>query len=179
MKYMFCGYCGKITDKNGKQVCERCGKTMIPCETLYDKEFYVELARKQSGNGEEAIDAAFQMVTLEISEVIKKNNSRTQKPTMQESTESNGSQKEETDKSSPLLDYAKQYGLGGGADETEIRSNPDMYGAKKYIPRCPTCQSTYILPIPWTRRVLFAILLGLFSKTAKSQFKCYDCGYMW
>ncbi len=47
------------------------------------------------------------------------------------------------------------------------------------IPQCPTCGSTNIKKISATSKAVGAGLFGLFSKTARSQFECKDCGYKW
>ena len=47
------------------------------------------------------------------------------------------------------------------------------------IPKCPTCGSTNIEKISATSKVVGAVAFGLFSKTAKSQFKCNNCGNKW
>lgn len=46
-------------------------------------------------------------------------------------------------------------------------------------PKCPTCGSEKIKKISTTAKVAGAAMFGLFSKTAKSQFKCEICGYKW
>lgn len=46
-------------------------------------------------------------------------------------------------------------------------------------PKCPTCGSERIKKISTTAKVTGAAMFGLFSKTAKSQFKCENCGYKW
>ncbi len=46
-------------------------------------------------------------------------------------------------------------------------------------PKCPTCSSTNIEKISSFDKTAGAVLFGLFSKTAKSQFKCRNCGYKW
>ena len=45
--------------------------------------------------------------------------------------------------------------------------------------RCPTCNSTKVKKISATSKVVGASMFGLFSKTARSQFKCEQCGYKW
>lgn len=45
--------------------------------------------------------------------------------------------------------------------------------------RCPTCNSTKVKKISATSKVIGASMFGLFSKTARSQFKCEQCGYKW
>lgn len=46
-------------------------------------------------------------------------------------------------------------------------------------PKCPTCGSINIKKISGTSKVAGAVAFGLFSKTARSQFKCENCGYKW
>ncbi|MEY8339467.1 hypothetical protein AALB16_15860 [Lachnospiraceae bacterium 62-35] len=41
--------------------------------------------------------------------------------------------------------------------------------------KCPTCNSTKVKRISGTAKAAF----GIFSKTARSQFKCENCGYKW
>lgn len=47
------------------------------------------------------------------------------------------------------------------------------------IPKCPTCSSTNISKISTVSKAAGAAMFGLFSKTARSQFKCNNCGYKW
>jgi phage/plasmid primase-like uncharacterized protein len=47
------------------------------------------------------------------------------------------------------------------------------------VPKCPTCSSTNVEKISGTAKVAGAVAFGLFSKTARSQFKCKNCGYLW
>ena len=47
------------------------------------------------------------------------------------------------------------------------------------LPKCPTCGSTNIEKISSFDKAAGAVMFGLFSKTAKSQFKCRKCGYKW
>lgn len=47
------------------------------------------------------------------------------------------------------------------------------------MPKCPTCGSLNIAKISATSRVAHGATFGLFSKTARSQFKCNSCGYKW
>ena len=46
-------------------------------------------------------------------------------------------------------------------------------------PKCPTCGSTDLKKISTTSKVVGATMFGLFSKTARSQFECKNCGYKW
>ena len=49
----------------------------------------------------------------------------------------------------------------------------------KNIPRCPTCQSTNIKKISFAKGYLHWRMLGVFSKTAMSQWECKSCGHKW
>ena len=49
----------------------------------------------------------------------------------------------------------------------------------KNQPKCPTCGSTNIQKISATSKIGGAFMFGWFSKTARSQFKCNNCGYKW
>ena len=46
-------------------------------------------------------------------------------------------------------------------------------------PKCPTCGSTNIEKISTAKKAAGGFMFGLFSKTARSQFMCKDCGYKW
>lgn len=47
------------------------------------------------------------------------------------------------------------------------------------MPKCPTCSSTNIEKISSFDKAAGVVMFGLFSKTARSQFKCRNCGYKW
>ncbi|MCM1262564.1 MAG: hypothetical protein NC313_07550 [Butyrivibrio sp.] len=47
------------------------------------------------------------------------------------------------------------------------------------VPKCPTCNSTDIKKISTMSKVAGATMFGLFSKTARNQFCCNNCGYKW
>ena len=51
--------------------------------------------------------------------------------------------------------------------------------SNSHIPKCPTCSSTNIEKISSFDKAAGAVMFGLFSKTARSQFKCRNCGYKW
>lgn len=46
-------------------------------------------------------------------------------------------------------------------------------------PHCPTCNSTNIKRISTASKAVGVGLSGIFSKAARSQFECKDCGYKW
>ena len=45
--------------------------------------------------------------------------------------------------------------------------------------KCPTCSSRNVKRISGMSKAAGAAMFGLFSKTAKSQFECENCGYKW
>lgn len=88
-------------------------------------------------------------------------------------------------------DIAKQYGHGEFDQEAYNRRKEIIAQRVKerevakgltqssHTPKCPTCGSTNIQKISVTKKAAGAIGFGLFSKTAKSQFECKNCGYKW
>lgn len=54
-----------------------------------------------------------------------------------------------------------------------------MNNRQQNLPKCPTCGSTNISKISGVKRVVHGYAFGLFSKTARSQFECKNCGYKW
>lgn len=63
--------------------------------------------------------------------------------------------------------------------EEEQAKNPPISQPTTNTPKCPTCGSTKIKKISSVSKVAGAALFGLFSKTARSQFQCENCGYKW
>lgn len=59
-------------------------------------------------------------------------------------------------------------------DQNEQRQDQEVLK-----PHCPTCGSTNVKKISDLRKAGGAIMFGLFSKTARSQFECGNCGYKW
>lgn len=55
----------------------------------------------------------------------------------------------------------------------------DVYKQSSNLPKCPTCNSTNIKKISAVSKAGGIFMFGIFSKTAKSQFQCEDCGYKW
>ena len=53
------------------------------------------------------------------------------------------------------------------------------YISNKTVPKCPTCGSASVEQIKNTSRIAHAAAFGLHSNTARSQFKCSNCGYKW
>ena len=65
--------------------------------------------------------------------------------------------------------------------DKELKKSLKVLNSQKQqnIPKCPTCGSTQIEKIGGLNRAAHAYAFGLFSKTARSQFHCRNCGYKW
>lgn len=64
-------------------------------------------------------------------------------------------------------------------DEEEAESRLMVKKQPFNLPKCPTCNSTNIKKISAVSKAGGMFMFGIFSKTAKSQFQCEDCGYKW
>lgn len=64
-------------------------------------------------------------------------------------------------------------------EHTQQEIDKTLQPTQSNLPKCPTCSSTRIQKISGGRKLMGAIGFGLLSKTAKSQFECLDCKYMW
>ncbi len=62
-------------------------------------------------------------------------------------------------------------------NQVEQQKNSSQANSNKI--KCPTCNSIKVKRISGTAKVAGAVAFGLFSKTARSQFKCENCGYKW
>lgn len=65
------------------------------------------------------------------------------------------------------------------SQKSEKFNNVQTTSTNIVCPKCPTCNSTNIEKISIMRRGFHAMTWGLFSKTARSQFECKNCGYKW
>lgn len=61
--------------------------------------------------------------------------------------------------------------------EKEYKQSTQQQNPQKPQQHCPVCNSTNIQKISVASKAVGAGLFGIFSKTARSQFKCKDCGY--
>ena len=62
-------------------------------------------------------------------------------------------------------------------DEEEAENGLMVKKQSSNLPKCPTCNSTNIKKISAVSKAGGMFMFGIFSKTAKSQFQCEDCGY--
>lgn len=96
-------------------------------------------------------------------------------------SKSNCTEKEAVDVVEDLI-HMKKIQIQYSNSPNIIEESKRQCQQKKYeqnIPKCPTCGSTNIEKILLSSKVIGAGLFGLFSKSAKSQFKCKNCGYKW
>lgn len=63
--------------------------------------------------------------------------------------------------------------------QIEQKNQAQATQARMNVPHCPTCGSTKIKKISAASKAGGMFMFGIFSKTAKSQFQCVDCGYKW
>ena len=61
--------------------------------------------------------------------------------------------------------------------EKEYKQSTQQQNPPKPQQHCPVCNSTNIQKISVASKAVGAGLFGIFSKTARSQFECKDCGY--
>lgn len=73
----------------------------------------------------------------------------------------------------------KEGGIAQISNKNQINTVSTSTPSSSNPPKCPTCGSTNIQKISATKKAAGAIGFGLFSKTAKSQFECKNCGYKW
>ncbi len=74
----------------------------------------------------------------------------------------------------PSLDESEQYPFG----RWSYRFSDDTPSTPKqtYAPHCPICGSPDIEKITLAQKAFGGFMFGLLSKTARSQFKCNNCG---
>lgn len=72
-----------------------------------------------------------------------------------------------------------EYNLKMSQFKSQLEQQKSSATQNNNCPKCPTCNSTNVEKISGTAKVAGAVAFGLLSKTAKSQFKCKNCGYKW
>lgn len=96
---------------------------------------------------------------------------------------------EEVIKPNPEFDldlYARKDEIIKQKQEQEMNEFRRQTGGVSWVddkivnkPKCPTCGSTNIQKISASAKLGGAIMFGIFSKTAKSQWECRNCGSKW
>lgn len=80
-------------------------------------------------------------------------------------------------KQKDIIEYElkmSQFRTQAGQQKQQVQSQQESN-----IPKCPTCGSTDIKKISTSAKIGGAMMFGLLSKTAKSQWVCNNCGYKW
>ena len=76
------------------------------------------------------------------------------------------------------VDYCPRCGNieKGLIGKTCLKCNCKMLPYTGNLPTCPTCHSTNVKKISFAKGYLHWRAFGLFSKTARSQWECKNCG---
>ena len=72
-----------------------------------------------------------------------------------------------------------EYQLKMSQFKTQVQQQKQMSRSDSNAIKCPTCNSRNVKRISGMSKAAGAAMFGLFSKTAKSQFECENCGYKW
>lgn len=157
-KFRYCPVCGNIL-MGGSSYCMYCAKPVENViESIHETGYYSEKARQKFITDERGLFGSqrrFRWYEILLEEEISKN------------------QLFDKDKFEQMVirrDKASQNIL------SYLNNN---FTHNKNVPKCPTCGSTNITKISAVKRATHAYAFGLFSKTAKSQFECKNCGYKW
>ncbi len=149
-KHFYCPYCG-ATQFETNVVCIKCRNYTNMVESKHDDEYYRNKSLEKYGD--------YSHWNEFLLPEIKEN------PLFDEEKHNyKPSSEEQHKRHQKILDDIMKNKMQN--------SNPNQ-------PKCPTCGSTNIEKISTTSRVTHGLMFGLFSKTAKSQFRCKNCGNKW
>lgn len=156
-KIWYCPICGMGKQLYSNRVCDWCGNQIKMVESIHPHTYYLEKAKEIYSK-----EFSFNVTEEEQHNVLI-----------------------EEAKNNPLFDavvskqaFQKWQNQSSKANATYFQQlNKNTENVNK--PKCPTCGSTDINKISTTSKIIGAATFGLLSKTAKSQFKCNNCGYKW
>lgn len=159
----YCPICGHLTqDELDFCTCYLCGHQVRYRRTIHDWWYYRDKALdRYDENGENTILSIMGDIVIE-----------------EEASKCPEFSREERDR----VDSPEEHAARIERFKKEYRDLLEMQREQQRqvnMPKCPTCGSTDIQKISTASKVVGASLFGLFSRTAKSQFKCNKCGYKW
>lgn len=160
---MYCKKCGRIIITNRSKNEQR---TILPCDCCHSNMY--EVPENIYDDELDVIGKNSELRKLITDKFIKSS------PEFDEQLFN--SRDEILAKENAKYDQAMKIGnaIRQGADpKTAFKNNGEN------IPKCPTCGSSNIKKISTASKIAGATMFGLFSRTAKSQFKCENCGYKW
>ena len=82
-------------------------------------------------------------------------------------------------KEKDLVEYQLKMSQFRTQDQQQKQIKRASSAASSNTIKCPTCNSRNVKRISGMSKAAGAAMFGLFSKTAKSQFECENCGYKW
>lgn len=150
MKIYFCPVCGfRSPAYRYKSECPDCHCISTTMESKHDREFYFEEALRIYNN-ENAFNRVLNEQEIFINPYFNPN----------------------------ARDKAwKEFDEKCGVNEPSIA--PPIENLTQNVPTCPTCHSTNVKKISFAKGYLHWRAFGLFSKTARSQWECKNCGNKW
>ena len=156
-KIHYCPICGMSEQLCSNKICDWCGNEIQMVESMHDFKYYTEKAQQVYSK-----KYNFDVTEEEEHSILL-----------------------EEARNNPLFDEElakKMFNKWKKQSEKAADIWEENYYKKKEeknVPKCPTCGSTNIKKLSTASKVMGAATFGLFSKTAKSQFKCSNCGYKW
>ena len=147
---IYCPICGGLQSINSN-TCKYCKSVVTMKESLSDKKYYMRISEKYYGNEEHWYDIFFENEIKNLSSLDE----------------------------NKVMEFYEKIKF----DDLERRVMSDRFeklmSCNNNQPKCPTCNSTNIRRISDISRGTHALVFGLCSKTARSQFECRNCGYKW
>lgn len=156
-KMRYCPFCGMEKQDYDNTVCRWCGNEMQMFEALHGRNYYWERANDIYHRDDHKVATEEEIHSILLEEAR-------QNPQFDEKLAEECFKK-----------WRKW------ADEENKKSSARKLEKQKQanVPKCPTCGSTDVVKISTASKVVGGAMFGLFSKTARSQFKCNNCGYKW
>lgn len=156
-KIWYCPICGMNKQLYSNTVCDWCGNQIQMVESTHPHTYYSEQAQKVYSK-----DFLFNVTEEEEHSIL-----------IEEAK--NNPLFDETKSKQAFLKWREQSNQANKIYFQQTNKNIE----DNHMPKCPTCGSTNINKISTASKIIGAATFGLFSKTAKSQFKCNNCGYKW